>query len=74
MPNGPEFSFRVLYALLFFTPKLLRVKAMRQHASIKKTSYDKRLLTLSGFIYMLLFLTLRCNLFSGRQVCPMPCN
>ena len=55
MPSNAQIHFQILYALLFFGPNLLRVNAMRQHASIKKTSFNNRLLELTGFICMLLF-------------------
>ena len=55
MTSNAQVHFQILYALLFFGPNLLRVKAMRQHASIKKTSFNNRLLELTGFICMLLF-------------------
>jgi protein-S-isoprenylcysteine O-methyltransferase Ste14 len=55
MTSNAQIHFQILYALLFFGPNLLRVKAMRHHASIKKTSFNNRLLELTGFICMLLF-------------------
>jgi len=55
MSSSSEPGFQLLYALLFFTPNLLRVIAMRKHARIQKKSHNNRLLELAGFTCMLLF-------------------